>query len=304
MIKILNSPSINQGIQFKKYQTNIGINLEKKAKDLKSANLLETFTNNNSNNNIDSKSLIEQTNYIIDANNYETQSTNINNLRQEYNNALNEYKSLISNIQDNINDYVSNIKSTNPYLNSVIQFESGYKCYVTLKGVVKYIPSKDILNSLNLSTQIINVNLPWKHEYSIPGNYIPTRPPMISGDPMEFGESVGLANINKEQEIQLQQIQVKMKQLLSQIVFLTEKFKFGTAEATIQSEENIFGINKYLSVLNNINKKMVSLTSYNNDQNILNDSSIIVLQKNYEYIFWTILASVLIITTFVIYKKQ
>ncbi len=74
----------------------------------------------------------------------------------------------------------------------MISFSNGAICYVTNQGVVKWIPSTDILNSLNVSQSVqMKLNIPWDNSYSTPGTQIPTNPPLVSGTPVEKGQSFG-----------------------------------------------------------------------------------------------------------------
>jgi len=174
------SPSLNQGKKFKKYQNKIERILEKKDSSL---NGKEGFINNNS--------LISKTNNVIDTNDYSRQQQTIDTLRQEYQNTLKEYEDLTAKFSGDVSGYVDRVSPNNPYLNKTIRFTTGQICYVTKQGVVKWIPSSEILNSINVPKTYIDVNIPWNDSYSTPGTSIPTTPPLISGTNVKMAQSFG-----------------------------------------------------------------------------------------------------------------
>jgi hypothetical protein len=103
----------------------------------------------------------------------------------------------------------------------------------------------------------------------------------------------GLTNATSEQKQQLEQLQNKMNLLSSQITSFTNQFQNGSNSAKNQLSSNVLGIDNYLTNINNINNKMTTVAGETdgNIQNILKDSDIIVLQKNYNYLFWSILTA-------------
>ena len=176
-----NYPSLKHGKEFKKYQNQIVNSLEKDSEGK------EGFSNN---------SLTKETGTIINKNNYSNQEQIIVNLRQEYQNTLQQYEDLAKKISGNLTDYIDRVNPNNPYLNKTIRFITGHICYVTNQGVVKYIKSPAILNSINVPKNYIDINIPWQDSYSIPGTMIPTIPPLVSGTFMEYGQSVGNEGLN------------------------------------------------------------------------------------------------------------
>jgi hypothetical protein len=184
------SPSLNQGKKFKKYQSKIENSLEKQAKILSGK---EGFSDMNSN------SLTVQTINTINSNDYSNEEQTISDLRKELDKTLQEYDNLTEEISRNVNTYIDRVSQNNPYLNKSIRFTTGHICYVTNQGVVKYIPSMEILKSLKVpksSKQFININIPWKDSYSTPGTIIPTTPPLISGTPVKKDQSLGNEGLN------------------------------------------------------------------------------------------------------------
>ena len=129
------SPSLKQGKKFKEYQNKIESSLEKNAEILSGK---EGFSG------MEDKSLTKQTDNIISNNNISSnQEQIINNLRQEYQNTIQQYEDLVNKISGNLTEYVDRINPNNPYLNKVVQFTHGKVCYVTSKGVVKWIPNME-----------------------------------------------------------------------------------------------------------------------------------------------------------------
>jgi len=179
------SPSLNQGKKFKKYQSKIENSLEKQAKILSGK---EGFSDMNSN------SLTVQTINTINSNDYSNEEQTISDLRKELDKTLQEYDNLTEEISRNVNNYIDRVSQNNPYKNKTIKFTTGELCYVTNQGVVKYIPSTEIFKSLKVpksSKEIINTNIPWKETYLTPGTIIPTTPPLISGTPVKKDQALG-----------------------------------------------------------------------------------------------------------------
>ena len=107
----------------------------------------------------------------------------------------------------------------------------------------------------------------------------------------DLGNSYGLANATSAQKAQLEQLQSQMNLLSNQISDLTGKFGDGSQQVDSQSKANLTGLQDYLTGLQNTNDKITSITSDGNINSILKDSDIVVLQKNYDYLFWSILAT-------------
>jgi hypothetical protein len=120
------------------------------------------------------------------------------------------------------------------------------------------------------------------------------------------GSKYGLSNASSSQKQQLEHLQTKLNLLSSQITKLTNNFQNGTNIAEQQSKENVTGIYDYLTDLTNTNTQSrgVAGETSGNIQNILKDSDIVVLQKNYDYLFWSILAAGTVLVSMNIVKKQ
>ncbi len=111
----------------------------------------------------------------------------------------------------------------------------------------------------------------------------------------------GLKYATSVQKEQLMQLQSRLNSLGSQISSYTNNFGTGLQDSQSQSDTNTDGIQLYLDNLNTINNKIHNFDT--NIENILNDSDIIVLQKNYNYLFWSILAAGSVLVAMNITKK-
>jgi ElaB/YqjD/DUF883 family membrane-anchored ribosome-binding protein len=100
----------------------------------------------------------------------------------------------------------------------------------------------------------------------------------------------GLSNATTAQKNQLSQLQDMLNLLSSQIASLTSQFQSGATKTQTQLETNSSGIKTYLTDISKNTSKMKEHVN-NNVQNIVNDSDIMVLQENYKYLFWSILAA-------------
>jgi hypothetical protein len=105
-----------------------------------------------------------------------------------------------------------------------------------------------------------------------------------------IGSSYGLATETNAQEQKLGVLQTTMGSLSGQLAGLTNKYQLGASSADKQSLNNATGMEQYLTDLTNNKEQTTGLNDSGNSQNILNDSDIMVLQKNYEYLCWSILA--------------
>ena len=68
-----------------------------------------------------------------------------------------------------------------------------------------------------------------------------------------------------------------------------------------QSQANSQGLNNYITDIKKTNKKIKAFNT--NVDNVLQDSDIIVLKQNYDYLFWSILAVTTVIISMNIIKK-
>lgn len=102
----------------------------------------------------------------------------------------------------------------------------------------------------------------------------------------------GLSKLTTVQKQQLDQLQNKLNVLSSQITTLTGKFGTGSLIANNQTNKNNSGLDEYIQDIKGVNTeiKEVAIKTASGLQNILKDSDIVVLKKNYDYLFWSILA--------------
>lgn len=122
----------------------------------------------------------------------------------------------------------------------------------------------------------------------------------------DIGKNYGLATANTAEKQQLDQLEKKLSSLSNQMSSLTQKFGMGTAMTSYQGNMNYSGISDYLRDIKSTNReiKNVATTTAGGLQNILNDSDIVVLQKNYDYLFWSILAAATVLVSMNIVKKE
>jgi hypothetical protein len=184
------TPALNQGKKFKQFQKKIKNKLEDQATIVSGQ---EGFTGIDLQKlNLSSNGLTKQSNNIITQNNYSLEQDSINNLRQQYDASLKEYEDLISQINGSTSGYLDRTNSNNPYLNKTVRFTTGQNAYVTNQGVVKYIPNKQIWDSVNAPKQVIQLTIPWNDSWNnTPGISIPTTPPLITGTDMKLNQSLG-----------------------------------------------------------------------------------------------------------------
>jgi hypothetical protein len=119
----------------------------------------------------------------------------------------------------------------------------------------------------------------------------------------EIGNSYGLANATSSQQQQLSQLQTQLDQLTAQLNSLTGEYGNGATEAQTQVNTNMKGVKEYLNELNYTDNKIKGFNTNTNIENILSDSDIVVLQKNYDYLFWSILATGTVVVAMNIVKK-
>jgi len=106
----------------------------------------------------------------------------------------------------------------------------------------------------------------------------------------QLGNKYGLANATSAQKAQLSQLQTQLNLLSNQLTSYTNAFGQGSQQAEAQSQTNVVGLTDYVHGLKKTNDKIQNIDENGNIENILKDSDIVVLQKNYDYLFWSILA--------------
>jgi len=192
------SPSLSQGKKFKKYQGKIANNLEKR---IKKSGLMEGFEGMKDLD-LNKNGLTEQTNDVLNKNDFTSQQQTLSNLKNDYQNTLEEYETLMSKVSGNTTSYINRVNPNNPYLGKVIQLQGGALFYVTKQGVAKNIPSMDVYTAVSGKNgfppqgQFVTVSIPYDNSYSTPGTTLPTTPPLITGTPVEIGQTVGNEGVN------------------------------------------------------------------------------------------------------------
>ena len=181
------SPATNQGKRFNRYQNKISNSLEKNAEILSGK---EGFSG------LSEDGLTVKTNNIIDKNDYSDKQQTIDSLRQEHEDTLQKYQNLLTEISGDTTGYLNRVNPNNPYLNKTVGFTTGHKCYVTNQGVVKWIPSQEIWNSVDIPKNVIELNIPWNDSYKTPGTLIQTNPPLVTGTDVVKGQSFGSEGSN------------------------------------------------------------------------------------------------------------
>jgi hypothetical protein len=126
---------------------------------------------------------------------------NINSVREEYNKTLNQYKELLASISDSVTQNIDRVSENNSYLNKYIRFPTGEIYYVNKKGVAKRVENNTILDSISgkngcPDANYVEISIPWSPSYNIPGERIPTNPPLVVGTPMKNSESCGFEGSN------------------------------------------------------------------------------------------------------------
>ena len=121
-----------------------------------------------------------------------------------------------------------------------------------------------------------------------------------------IGKSYGLANINSSgvEEQQLSQMESEVNLLANQISELTNKFKNNNTNVDKQVNINNEGSQNYMNELNQTKNIIDNMNTELKINNILNDSDIVVLQKNYSYLFWSILAVGVVLLSMNIVKNN
>ena len=118
----------------------------------------------------------------------------------------------------------------------------------------------------------------------------------------ELSDKYGLSEITSVQQQQLDQLQTKLDLLSNQIIKVTNQFGTGSQNAEQQSLKNVKGLKGYLT---DLTKNTYKINNFNTSiDNIVKDSDIIVLQKNYDYLFWTILAAGTVLISMNIVKNK
>jgi len=166
------SHSLSHGNKFKKYQFKI--------------TKTEGFNLNETND-----GLTPQSNMVLKNTDFSSKKSIVDNLKKEYSITLDEYNKLLAKTSGDSSTFLNRINNSNPFLNKTIRFTTGHIAYVTNRGVVKYIPSIEILNSTNIPKDFMDIAIPWDSAYDIPNAVIKTNPELLSGTPVVLNQIIG-----------------------------------------------------------------------------------------------------------------
>jgi hypothetical protein len=117
-----------------------------------------------------------------------------------------------------------------------------------------------------------------------------------------FAPAYGLKQAVAPQQSQVNILQKKLNVLTGGLSNITNDFALGTNKLNYQAKQNVKGLKKYLSDLKKTDREIENITN-SSIENILTNSDIVVLQKNYNYLFWSILAIATILVAINVAKK-
>ena len=153
-----------------------------------------------------------------------------------------------------------------------------------------YVRGQGIINlPQGVSPQINNIN---SVQYE---NYVE------SGQPV--ANAYGIASATEQQELSLQNSQNALNSLGEDVAFITDRYEQGTNAMNAQSGTNVQGVKNYVKDLKKTRKQIKNFDANTNVDGILLNSDITVLQQNYNYMFWSILAIGTVIISMNISKK-
>jgi hypothetical protein len=121
----------------------------------------------------------------------------------------------------------------------------------------------------------------------------------LHGD--RFAKKYGLAKATSKIQNKINETDTRLDGLAAQMDTLSTKYISNTDKINHRITENTDSSQKYLSELDETNAEIQRMGPGINS--ILNNSDIAVLQKNYDYLFWSILATGTIIVSMNVVKK-
>lgn len=187
------------------------------------------------------------------------------------------------NNNENCNSFVYDTSSPTPvcFPKNVSNFLSANTITPNINSTT-YVRDKTVLNvPSGISSVINNISSVQYENYPNGNGNIPS--------------SNGFSNIDPTQKQQLSNLQNKLSKLSRQISNNSNNFSNYNTKINNQMGKDISSFDRYIDETNIINAKINSIEGYSNLDNILNDTNINVLQKNYSYIAWSILAATLVI---------
>lgn len=114
-------------------------------------------------------------------------------------------------------------------------------------------------------------------------------------------EKYGLAKEASDENQKISEMESKLNSLATKIGKLTSKFEVNNIKIDKQLGVNIKGTKDYLSELTKTNYSIKNIQT--GISGILEDSDIVVLQRNYNYLFWSVLAVGAVLVSMNIVKK-
>ena len=200
------TPALNQGQNFKNYQNKITQRTSKNARfvsregfqssGFSSSSSTSTSSTDSSNN------LSQQAQQVLSQTQISSQDqSTLQNLKQQYASTLVKYQILKKAMSKVVTNYFDRVEpDTNPYLNQNVKFSTGQIAYVTNRGILKIYMNQTVFQNTSgkngCPTGTVNIDIPWSDRYIIPGTVIPTRPTLITGTPMQPGQSCGYEGEN------------------------------------------------------------------------------------------------------------
>ena len=116
-----------------------------------------------------------------------------------------------------------------------------------------------------------------------------------------FAQKYGLAKATSKIQSKIDDTDTTLNNLATKMDTLSSQYISNTDKINHRISKNTDSSQKYLSELDETNKEIENIGPGIN--NILNNSDIAVLQKNYDYLFWSILATGTIIVSMNVVKK-
>jgi hypothetical protein len=186
----LEQVGLEQGKRFNKYQKKIAKHLEKEL-------IFEQKEGFESYDKTYAGKLTKETEQVIKDTNLAPYQKGIDDLHKQYGKYLYDYEDGVEKLSGSTTNYFDRISPGNPYLGKNIVFSNGVTGYVTQQGVVKIYENGQVMentagkNGCPGNNQSITAGVPWNTEYNVEGTTIPTKPALISGTPMQQGQSCG-----------------------------------------------------------------------------------------------------------------
>ena len=220
-----------------------------------------------------------------------------------------------SNIQQKIEndslDTINSVGSNNSYLGKNLQFTDGTIAYVNYEGIVQPYTSTEIFNGTigknGCPKEIVNLSIPWSSEY-IQGTKISIDPnisidsKLIVGSDMVMEQPCGNDVVLKMGQLYNQNNNnfKKLKNNSEQFKKNLENYKL----TNLRIQQNINGLQNLKG--NNIEgmENLTNSLNLNDLNGMLSDSDTQVLQENYSYILWSLLAVGILTITIITMKNR